>query len=211
MDSEKSKYNTSLEVYKNLHDGKEAVVLCTGQSLNNYKPITGDIVVGVNRIYNYPELLKSLDYYFFGSGYETDSAHKININSIDERIQKFASAYRDGASTGYGNITPEHATAINAIPFECGLINFTNNISEYKILGHSIIFPAMQFLLYTGVKKIYVVGCDIVGFYDSGNENHLKEWWDKFKAWVTEAYPKIEIVVVNPVGLKGMFIDHEQN
>jgi len=211
MEDDQSKYNGHLFKYKDIHKDGEAVVLATGPSLTKYKLIEKNnaIIAGVNGIYNYTQFVEKLNYYFFGSHYEIDSNHKEKVNSLDEKIIKFASVYRDGVPTGFGNITPENAEKINAIPFECGLVNFTNDIAGYKMLGHSIIFPTLQFLLYTGVKKINVVGCDIIGFYDSNNEAHLKEWWEKFKIWIASAYPEVEIIIINPVGLKGIFKDEE--
>ena len=212
IEEDKSIFNKKLHIFKDINKDKDAVLMCTGNSVKKYVPIMGDNVVyaGVNRIYDYPDLTNLLDYYFFGSHYEIDSKHKENIDLINPKIQKFASTYRDGQITNLGNITPESAGKINALTFECGLINFTNDIANFKMLGHSIVFPALQFLLYTGVKKIYLVGSDISGFYDKKNEEHLLEWWTKFKVWVEDVYPNVEIVCVNPIGLNGMFKEINQ-
>lgn len=203
----KAIFNSHLITYKDIHKDKEAVIMATGNSIKNYIPVIGEdkVFLGLNKIYYYPDLLNISKYYFFGSGYEIEFEHKINVDLISDKIQKFASVYRDGNVTSLGNIYPENAQKINAIPFECGLINFTDNISDYKMLGHSIVFPALQFLLYTGVKKISIVGCDISGF--QSDEQQLFEWWNKFREWVKIAYPNVEIVCVNPIGLKGMFKD----
>lgn len=202
-------YNKHLEKFKDTHKDMEAVLMCTGDSINEYKPIIGEniITVGVNNIYKYPNLVKTLNYYFFGSGYELEPDRRTSIRNLDDKIIKMASSYRDGKPTGYGNILPENCKDINAIPFECGLVDFTNDIANDKMLGHSIVFPSLQFLLYTGVKKINIVGADIYGFYNTYNENHLYEWWAKFSEWFNKNYSNVEINIINPKKLKGMFND----
>jgi glycosyltransferase involved in cell wall biosynthesis len=79
----------------------------------------------------------------------------------------------------------------------------------------SIAFPALQFLLWTGVKRIYIVGADITDgrrigedkpSQDYVRQNHMGRWRE-FERWVATAYSDVEIVPLNPVGLKGMFAD----
>lgn len=211
--TEASNYNKEFEIYKNIHKGKSGILLATGQTIKDYSPIVEDgaIKVGVNSIYEHKELLNTLDYYFFGSNYEANSHRKECVDNIDKKTKKFASTYRNGGVTRFGNIIPEHAREIDAMPFDCGMNSFVSDISNNRILGHSIVFPALQFLLYTGVDKIYVVGCDVKDFYGEDNTKQLKELWDKFKIWVVKAYPYVDIIIVNPVGLKGMFINLFQN
>ena len=77
----------------------------------------------------------------------------------------------------------------------------------------SVAFPAMQFLLWTGVKRIYVVGADIVDGRRIGEKKPSQDYvrqnflgrWQEFERWVGVAYPSVEIIPLNPVGLKGMF------
>ena len=201
-------YNSGFLNYKNIHEGK------TGK---NYKPLFDDeksINIGLSWIFNQKEILSKLNYYFFGSGYhyvagtyntspEVDDYRK-SINSMDPSIQKFASVYRESKPTGLGNITPEAAQEINAIPFDCqsphGHQNFITDIDTNKIFGLSIIFPALQFMLYTGLSKIYLAGVDA----DIGN---LSEKWKQAKSFIEESYPNTEMISINPVGLKGYFKD----
>ena len=83
---------------------------------------------------------------------------------------------------------------------------------------------AMQFILFTNPKRVYVVGIDctnslkqhfVGGAYDNSlrNENvvendrqHIQAWKD-LKVFVNTYYPETEIIVVNPVGLRGIFRD----
>ena len=93
----KSKYNKPIEKFKNMHEGESAILFATGPSLEQYKPFENSeesLKFGLNRIYTYPEILKTLDYYHFGSHYYLDKAHRKQIDKIcnDCEFVKFASA-----------------------------------------------------------------------------------------------------------------------
>lgn len=90
---------------------------------------------------------------------------------------------------------------------------------------HTIVLTALQFVLYTNPKRIYIVGCDSIpnGHFNSKGENDLDKEkqielqkrfhqgmyndWLKFKNFVNIHYPDTEIISVNPVKLKGLFND----
>lgn len=99
-------------------------------------------------------------------------------------------------------------SSLGSIPFENNLLTFTNDISKYATLGNSIIFPAIQIILYMGINKIYIVGCD-GGFTNSSNSGdlHLLFWWKKCKEFINKYYSHVKIISVNPVSLKGWFDD----
>jgi hypothetical protein len=210
----KSKYNKLLEKFKNLHNGDTAIIFATGPSLKNYVPLDNSekyIKIGLNKIYDYPDILCKLNYYYYGSHYYLDGEHRKNIEKVcmNKNITTFASAYEDGIShkdINRGNITPERAIELNSIPFENTLHTFTNDVENYCSLGHSIIFPPLQHILYMGIKKIYFVGCD-GGFTQgkSSSDNHLLFWWKKFVEFKNIYYPEVKIISVNPVSLKGWF------
>ena len=212
----KSKFNKSLERFKNIHNGKTAILFATGPTIKKYTPLKNSvdfIEFGVNTIYNYPNITNNLNYYFYGSHYYIHNVHRENIHKTCalKNITSFASAYEEGRShkdINRGNITPERAIELESIPFENNLSTFTNDISEYATLGHSIIFPAIQIILYMGIKKIYIVGCD-GGFTQgqSSGDEHLLFWWRKFVEFKKIYYPEVKIISVNPVSLKGWFDD----
>lgn len=87
------------------------------------------------------------------------------------------------------------------------------DISDEPLLdNHGTVFSAMQFLLYTNPKKIYLVGCDCSdgGHFYGGKEENFSvfiDQWKKIKLFCSIFYPKTEIISINPVGLKGMFKD----
>jgi hypothetical protein len=83
----------------------------------------------------------------------------------------------------------------------------------------SVIFPAVQFALWTYPKRIYIVGCDCNAFqkghFDGSKitvDNPIKDerftyGWGRIKEFQNIYYPDVEMISVNPVGLKGLFKD----
>lgn len=65
------------------------------------------------------------------------------------------------------------------------------------------------FALYTGCRKIYLVGCDCnVGHSFTNNLSSYHTvipHWIELKRLAEKEYPSVEILVVRPVGLKGIF------
>jgi hypothetical protein len=86
---------------------------------------------------------------------------------------------------------------------------------------NSVIFPAVQFALWTYPKCIYIVGCDCShnGKYESNHFHDTEEkedffpvvecvqGWKKIKEFQQTYYPDIEMISINPVFLKGLFKD----
>lgn len=221
-----SKFNEHLKPFKNKHKGESAILFGHGPTLKKYIPIKGSenfIKVGVNAIYDYhsEEEIKNLKYWFFGSEYFIRKPGRDLAEDMDEicnnpelkDLIKFTSSWENGRShevIGRGNITPERSKELGCIPYENNLGYFSHNISEYATLGHDVVFPVVQYLLYMGVSKIYLVGCDC-GYadpscVDTGDE-HLIYWWKEFKKWYPKYYPDTQIIAVNPIstGLEGIF------
>ena len=95
----------------------------------------------------------------------------------------------------------------------------------------NIALSALQIVLFTHPKRIYLVGCDAStnghytekGISDKQKEEHKKdleiavsgnkviECWLDLKKFINCYYPDIDIISINPVGLKGIFKDCYQN
>lgn len=94
----------------------------------------------------------------------------------------------------------------------------------------NIAMSAMQILLFTNPRTLYIVGCDASAghFTQEGvskekravHEKDLKmavsgnraiETWHEIKQFADAYYPDVRIVSVNPVGLKGIFEDIYQD
>ena len=229
-----TKRHSFLKDYQDIHLGNQAILFCTGPSILDYKEpkfLKTAIKVGVNKIYNHP-ISNELNYYFFGSHYHIDADHKKSVDKLSKDNKNmimfsstFTAKFGDGRETGLGNINFESALKINALPIEIGSpgsgpgLGWVKDIHMYPFFGGTIAFPAIQFLLYTGVKEIYLVGCDLGNsnrhFYNSKNStlqndhasSFYKNGWSTLNEFIKNNYKDVKIYSINPVGLKGMFED----
>lgn len=213
--------------YKNINQGKSIVLIASGPSLSFYNPIPEAIHVGVNRAFLFDKV--KLDYLFMQDkravekiydkirDYKGNDCKKffgtqggISTYEIPESIVVQSNGQRYNTSL---NITDEHN-------FVCDIS--TNPLGNFS----SIVFPALQFILYTNPSKIYIVGCDCTGniHFTKGTDSNfetsnfpreeedfvienLPKQWATFKEFAEMYYPDTEIISINPVGLKGLFKD----
>ena len=208
--------------YKNKYNGRDVVLIGGGPTVNNIEAIPGAVYVGLNRAF----LRKDIPFsYLF-------SCDKIAINNfLPELIEysKECNVFIGDINCGKNFQIPESVfLKLNASKYKCdnGIRRhkFTVDI-ETEALGafHSVAFQAVQFILYTNPKRLYLVGIDCAhtGMHFAGTEHNVAERgedinntqaiqiqeWIKFKDFVEEYYPETEIISVNPVGLKGIFTD----
>lgn len=208
--------------FKGIHKGEDICLVASGVTAESYEPVGGRIHIGVNRsfqINNYripmdyvfiqdfsgktPEYIDDLDMYrpglckkFYGLTTEWDE----NPNRIiPESHAIIACAYRYRTDwTNVPDFEPMFAYDLSAQPLGC--------------FG-SIVFPALQFALWTYPKRIYLVGCDCTtsGYaYDKNDKNFLIPLkvigaYKRLKKFAEKYYPDVEIISVNPVGLKEIF------
>jgi len=222
-------YNNHLGKYKNIHVGEKAIVFGTGPSLlkvdwesanlNHYKTF------GVNGIAVHEEISKKLDYYFFGHR-PSCCNHSIGATCTDDdcanyrpNIEKFCATRIDNSSH------PAHFSDKEADNFPAPAVKFTSShlpistmnkagsfdMSKNIVMGHTIIFAPIQFALYMGIRKIYLVGCDCGSGIDwKRPEKLLKrqhpmlvEPWLQFLKAVRNNY-NVKFISINPLGLKGI-------
>ena len=104
---------------------------------------------------------------------------------------------------------------INALPCDINLSDINVDLDKSPFLNHSIVFPAIQFALYSGFEKIYLVGCDCNGFFHSQNflnntdinkqiDMDLVYWWKQIYNFKNTKYHLTKIININPVGLKNI-------
>jgi hypothetical protein len=198
--------------FKGCHKGQSVAVVGCGPTLNYYSQINGVVHIGTNSSFLRDGL--KLDYYFlFHFVHEWckklqnyDFIKFFGVNQNDRINDKIPEYMMESEKTGKFFFSP--------------IFNrFHANIEYYPLMGYlSIIFPALQFALYTRPKRIYLVGCDcsVDGHYDGSKLNaHINEiqvpiWikgYDYLKKICLRHYPDTEIISVNPVGLKGIFHD----
>lgn len=213
--------------YKNINRGKDVVLLASGPSLENYIPIKNAVYVGVNKAYSYKKC--KLDYLFIQ---DYDGSKKYMNEVIDYKNNKNLKVFM--GLTGY---TPNDQWLIpESVALQCNAERYYNLYRpEEKVWGEdftydilnaplkcfgSITFAAMQFILWTNPKRIYLVGCDnsLAGYANNISQEKNKldtmrclEGYRKLKKFADKFYPKTEIISINPVGLKGIFNDELQS
>lgn len=210
--------------YKNAFAGRDVVLVCTGPTAKNYKPIKDAIHVGVNGAVYMDNV--QLDYLFV-----QDYTIKQQNN---KELNKDCLEYKGNNCQKFFGIIPDERLAgvkhvIERIPLSYA---YDENISQYIIedmVKHNIAydlsrhpigdfcgtaFSALQFILYAHPKRLYLVGWDCsAGYaYDKPNAirpaNEQAEILKKyFVPFINLNYPDIEIISVNPVGLRGIFKD----
>lgn len=200
--------------YKNSNVGKDVVLLGTGPSLNKFQPLDNCVYCGVNKSFLYNKV--KLDYLFM---VDYNAVHSYIRQADNYDCKKFYGIIRE---LWPKCVIPQSVAAnANAKRFYLqgvkNPIQFTFDICN-EPLGDSgsVIFSAMQFLLWTNPRKIYIVGCDCtlnVHYDTEVNETQQKNNLTVYNGWLAMKdfaklhYPDTEIISVNPVGLKGVFTD----
>ena len=206
--------------FKNIYAEREIVIVASGPSAKYYtKPVKDAIHIAVNRSF----LLENVNFdYIFIQDYSGPTKSYIEdlINYQPQSCAKFF-----GLTCEYGDmkrVIPESlACRANALRYrtDWAPVRFFEPKFAYDIstqpLGcfGSIVFPALQFALWTNPKTIYLVGCDCTndGYFNSANRStefqpdNIYLAYEKFKHFVKIYYPETKIVSVNPVRLKGLF------
>ena len=211
--------------YKNKHRGRDVVVLGSGASLKKYKPIKDAIHIGVNStIFAGVDL----DYTFI-----QDPGNTGNPNSYVSRQAEY-DCHRPRIAKFYGgtlsDMLKKNAPKANAFIYDFSsnalvlLDNgakvenpdakpyFSSNLDQIPpASAGSISFPALQFALWTGAKRVFLVGMDVTDprrFNEVPGQNgndyvaqyHLKRW-QQFAQWAGEVYDEVRIISINPVSM----------
>lgn len=209
--------------YKGIHRGRDIVLVATGPSVNTYKPIPGAVHIGVNRAYQLPDL--PLDYLFMQDGGSNENPHMAENETLAD--------YRKGKCVKFFGHNMYHPIS-EAFYERCGAEEYYLEASRAEnpysrvaldlecqpfCCSCSVILVAFQFALWCRPRRIYIVGCDTANNgYGQGITaitpqtlwlDGLLEGWRQMAEFARKHYPDIEIVSVNPVGLKGMFRDME--
>lgn len=209
--------------FKAKHSGQDIVLMATGPSLKDYVPIANSVTIGVNQAFRRSGV--ELDY-LFAQDYEAVSKVMPDMNNYRKgRCVKFYGYTTDWTSLERNHVIPE-SDAIDAdalryrtdrnrvLPYEWEFAY--DLVSQPLACCGTIVFPAMQFALWTNPRRIYLVGCDCsnLGHFEKNDSSlgnvdlrGLVRPWRELKKFAEIYYPKTEIISVNPVGLKGLFKD----
>ena len=201
--------------YKNKFAGKDVVLIATGPTLNDFVPIPNAIYVGVNRAFLYDKV--KLDYLFM-QDYQAICNY---MELVEEYPAKKFYGILNACGKNYGipeSIAIRHHAKryyINSAAFLKQDLDFVYDITSSPLTVYgTVVSSVMQFLLYANPKRIFLVGVDTSreGYFNEKQDNRLDidiviRGWQKIKIFVQDYYPEIEIISINPVGLKGFFKD----
>lgn len=213
--------------YKNCNNGKIVVLVASGPTVKYYTPLKQAIHCAVNGSFMH----ECVNYdYLFMQDYKAVKPYIENLNYNNlENVKRFYGYF----SPKVENFTIPESIAIrhNAERYYAhslfydkeklfnNTFDFAHCLESQPLICHgTVALTALQFLLWTNPKQIYLVGCDVSmqgHFNDKMGKQQmessgLKVWhkgWTKLKNFVLEYYPETHITSINPVGLKGLFDD----
>ena len=224
--------NKTFSKYKDINQGEDVVLCGAGPTLNKYIPLKKVKHFALNRAL----LNEKIKFdYFIADDWD-------GVNFMQDFLMNYDCIKFFGHQIGnYEREIPEtfarkcgadrHYTDSFMVPngYESEPVADIN----YLPIGNmpNIALSALQIVLFTNPKRIYLVGCDASAnghYIESGISEKQKEkhnsdmkyaitgdkvfdCWRKLKTFIETFYPDIEIVSVNPVGLKGLFKDCHQN
>lgn len=213
---------------KNMYNGKSVVVCGAGPSLKKYIPIDGAIHIALNRALLYEKV--KFDY-FFADDWEGISF--IQQQVIEYDCQKFMGfhfgpsnvripeAFRiaSGAKKYYTDGYMYSGVANSKLIVDIDRMAIANT--------YNIGIQIMQVAFFMNPAKIYLAGIDanVSGHFaydeiDTMDEkktrisqkrfvdiDSVKDQWKKVIEFRDIYYPDTQVISINPVGLKGMFVD----
>ena len=207
--------------YRNCYRGKDIVIVATGPTLNNYKPMQGAIHIGVNTAYKNTDI--PLDFLFVQDGRpeylceKFDGIEKVECTVFMGRTLK-RSPYE------YTQFPEEYRLSENVIDYIIDHVwpdeRIYRDICHHPVSGGlTVTFSALHFALYTYPERIFLVGCDTnsnahfdgmvdnVAPIDERYSIDIIKRYKLTKEFAQIYYPETEIISINPVGLKGIFRD----
>ena len=216
--------------YRNKHKNRRAILFGSGPSILNFdkQKIPDDILrFGVNdQIF----LDLDLDYWFMGDAMPQNPAKFYNrfkdYDDYNPKIQKFVRicGWQDEriiSVPGWGSVPRTGQLPLNMKNTKYYHAHAGGNpdtCTFKKDLGAgslscvaSISFEILQFILFCGIKEIFLVGhdCDYssgtFAKFMIGRDQRAGYWisryWKVVKPWIEENHPEVKIFSVNPVAL----------
>lgn len=210
--------------FKNKNMNQSVVLIGAGPTVNNYIPIKNALHLGLNRAFKLENV--NFDYLF-----------ATNKTGIEDFMDEFINYSGNNCVKFIGDESGNPKWQISeSLLLKTNAHRFINTslfpVKEFSLFidseplhaSSTVSIQAMQFLLYTNPKKIYLVGIDCSvatqGHFIGGtsqtalkfenlakNDNNAIQDWRRIKNFANCYYPDTEIISINPVGLKGIFKD----
>lgn len=217
---------------KCINEGKEIALCGAGPSLKLYDPIKDVSHIALNRALLYDKV-----HYDWFIADDWEGIYFIQDELLKYDCEKFFGHQIGGEL--HRQIPESFRIACNAkryyndsyMKIDTWKSEFICDIDKMAISNMpNIALSAMQVALFSHPKRIYLVGCDSApghfvrpkGVDSAALERQkkdqelallsdgVKEKWRELKVFADTFYPDVEIVSINPVGLKGIFRDEYQ-
>ena len=218
--------------YKNCNKNEDVVLCGAGPSFKKYIPIKNAKHVALNRAL----LNKKINFDFFVAddweGIKFMKDELINYKCVKFFGHQIGEPNREIPETFLRECNAERYYT-DSFMVENGYKSIPACDIDCLPVGNmpNIALSAMQIILFTNPRTIYLVGCDATsdGHFveEKMSEKEKKkqkkdmdmaitgskviDCWKKLKEFASCYYPDVRIVSINPVGLKGLFVDSFQN
>lgn len=207
-----SKVNAGLEKYRAINSGKDILIVGSGPSLSFFTPWDGTINVGINRAFLRSDI--PFDFLFAQDKFPEDEHMQGFIDYKGRNCKKFFGIH--SVDVDYRVRTECISKTENR---ELYILNnrrrtqfpFDITLEPFAYYAGTV-FSAMQFILFTNPKRIFLAGFDCSSghaFKVSQSEDLSFQYsaWLKIKDFINTFYENVEVISINPVGLKGIFKD----
>ena len=197
---------------------KKIVIVAGGPTTEKYVPIKDAFHIAVNNsiqnsrikfdaaLFEEDKGEKSLNFFCnYDSGCIKFLGHK---NFLDSR-KKRKNTILDLVPESFTKQQNTYVYFLKKYTYEHWTTDLEHEPLPYKQAG---VFSALQLACFFGPQTIYLVGCDCSQLSENNDElfsnqfNHKTNWL-LFSEFVKRKYPEIEVISINPVGLKGIFND----
>lgn len=168
----------NLSGFKDKFYGKTAVICGGGASLQNYKGIPGAIHIALNKTLFYDKI--KFDMLFMQDYPELDKQHTMDdynnyscdkfYGYITNPMFKNMGFKNENFGTSNGKI---YRYELAPRVYDASIDNYEFELDKYCMVdAQSVLFSALQFAVFAGFKKIYLVGVD---FSDTNYDNSHNE------------------------------------
>ena len=202
---------------KNKHKGQECILFGSGPSLKSFDInfAEGKTLLGSNEIVYYNLIM---DYYMIGDGGTKSRGYYSDpdtYNTYQPNITKFC---RQPPKNRRSSYQPLPKSIDTFTYFETDREAWDSdspfNVDQINDVG-TISLELAQFCLILGFKTIFLVGQDCN--YNNGSfkssvtpdiinwSNRMIPMWIKFKEFISDHHPDVNVISINPVGLANIF------
>jgi len=203
--------------YRSIYRDRDIVIVGSGPTLNYYEPIEDAVTIGANATFLVDKF--RLDYLFLQDNVVLKRFDKNLLFEYPcKKFFSFIGTQETCLPLEFRELPDVEEFCKCTLGIYDQFMHQDITKSPLATFG-SVIFPAVQFALWTYPRRIYIVGCDCnvweKGYYDgSTNQENVTvkderfiNGWKKIKEFQSIYYPDVEMITINPVGLKGLFKD----